>query len=91
MIIKISEAKNNMTQTKEILQKFSDRPQIDIILRDYVAYQGNFGYSGIFTGVIKELAKKACKNKQYEISKIIQAGMLELLEDDYIIIPELDR
>jgi len=82
MIIPLTTAKNNALYIQEILLRHCDKQQIDIILRDYIAYQGNAGYSGKFRGVIKELAKKACENKGSEISKIIRAGILEILEDD---------
>ena len=82
MIIPLNTAKNNVLEIKEILKRHSDKQQIDIILRDYIAYQGNAGYSGKFKGVIKELATKACENKRQEISKIIREGIYEILEDD---------
>lgn len=85
MIIKISDAKNNVVEVEQILKRHSDKQHIDIILRDYIPYQGNAGYSGKFKGVIKELAIKACENKRHEISKIIQKGIFEILDDDFLI------
>ena len=82
MIIRLNTAKNNVLEVKEVLNKHSDKPQIDIILRDYIAYQGNAGYSGELKHAIKELAIKACENKRYEISKIIREGIYEILEND---------
>ena len=86
MIIPLNTAKNNALEIKQILKRHSDKQQIDIILRDYIAYQGNAGYSGEFKGCIKELAIKACENKRHEISKIIQKGIFELLDGDFGII-----
>ena len=83
MIIPLNTAKNNALEIKEILKKFSDKQQFDLVLRDYIVYQKNYDYSGKFTGAIKELAVKACENKQHEISKIIQSGIFEILDDDY--------
>jgi len=82
MIISLDTAQNNALEIKEILNKHSDKQQIDIILRDYIAYQGNAGYYGKFRGAIKELAIKACENKRYEISKTIRDGMYEILKDN---------
>jgi len=82
MIIPLNTAKNNAFDVEQILKRHSDKQQIDIILRDYIPYQGNAGYSGKFKGAIKELAVKACENKRHEISKIIRAGMFEILQDD---------
>lgn len=82
MIIPLNTAKNNALEIKEILKRHSDKQQIDIILRDYIAYQGNAGYSGEFRGAIKELAIKACENKRHELSKIIQTGIFEILDED---------
>lgn len=86
MIIPLNTAKNNVLEIKEILKRHSDKQQIDIILRDYIAYQGNAGYSGEFKGAIKEIAIKACENKRHEISKIIQAGIFEILDGDFGVI-----
>lgn len=90
MIIPLSTAKNNALKIKKILLKHSDKQVIDIILRNYVAYQGNAGYSGEFMGLIKELAKQACENKQKEISKIIRDGIFEILDGDYGLISEIE-
>ena len=82
MIIPLNTAKNNVLEIKEILKRHSDKQQIDIILRDYIAYQGNAGYSGEFKNSIKDLATRACENKRHEISKIIQDGIFEILDGD---------
>jgi len=86
MIIPLNTARNNALEIKEILKRFSDKQSVDIILRDYIAYQGNGGYSGEFKDSIRELAIKACENKRYEISKIIQSGIFEILDDDFGIV-----
>jgi len=91
MIIPINTAKNNALKIEQILKRHSDKQQIDIILRDYIAYQGNAGYSGGFSGAIKELAVKACKNKRREISKVIQAGIFEILQDGNGILIETEE
>ena len=86
MIIKITAAKNDILEIEKILKRHSDKQQIDIILRDYIPYQGNAGYSGKFKRAIKEIAVKACENKRHEISKIIRAGIFEILQDDNVIV-----
>jgi len=91
MIIPINTAKNNALKIEQILKRHSDKQQIDIILRDYIAYQGGACYSGEFRGAIKELAVKACKNKRREISKVIQAGIFEILQDGNGILIETEE
>ena len=86
MIIPINTAKNNALKIEQILKRHSDKQQIDIILRDYIAYQGGACYSGEFRGAIKKIAIKACENKRHEISKLIRAGIFEILQDDNLIV-----
>ena len=86
MIISITAAKNDTFEIENILKRYSDNQHIDIILREYIPYQGNAGYSGKFKCAIKELAVKACENKRHEISKIIRAGIFEILQDDNVIV-----
>ena len=86
MIISITAAKNDTFEIEKILKHHSDKQHIDIILREYIPYQGNAGYSGKFKCAIKELAVKACENKRHEISKLIRAGIFEILQDDNVIV-----
>jgi hypothetical protein len=82
MILDLKKLQKNKIEVKKIMSNFTAKPQIDIILREYIPYQGNCGYSGCFKPVIKELAVKALKNKETEIIKIIKEGIFEILEDD---------
>jgi hypothetical protein len=81
MILDLKKSIKNKEEIKSIMLKHCDKQLIDFILRDYIPYQGNSGYSGVFKPNIKELAIKAAENKRFEISKIIQDGIFELLDN----------
>ena len=91
MIIQMDTAKNNVIEIKKILEHFSDKQEIRINLKDYIPYQGNAAYSGKFRGAINELASQACENKRIEISKIIQSGIFEILNDNFGILINKER
>jgi hypothetical protein len=81
MLLDLKKAIKNKEKIKSIMSNHCDKQLIDIILRDYIPYQGNSGYSGIFKQNIKELAIKAVENKKFEISKIIQDEIFEILSN----------
>lgn len=83
MILDIEKLQKNRIEVKKIMSNFTAKPQIDIILREYIPCLSNtIGYSGCFKPVIKELAAKALENKKTEVIKIIKEGIFEILEDD---------
>jgi hypothetical protein len=81
MILDLEKSTKNKEEIKSIMSNHCDNQSIDFILRDYIPYQGNSGYSGVFKQNIKELAIKAAENKKFEIAKIIQNGIFELLNN----------
>ena len=74
MIIKISDAKNNVVEVEKILKHHSDKQHIDIILREYIPYQGSM--SDYTTTKLRNGSHIRCKKYLRDKFKTASPGMV---------------